>query len=707
MKACYLPDLLYPSRFQHTTIEDLLQDIKDEKYKQIIDALPDSILDEPAYKVAKKTLPSMVLNGDFNNSINNDGFSESNGLFHFDIDKLDDAKDIKYRIIEQIPELYAIWLSPSRRGLKGLVRIPDDLIHNDKDFKIAFKQIEALFMTFGHVLDKNCKDVRRLCFVSSDRDIYINKEAPCLFLNMEVEEVKQSAPVFIQDSSNLIKRCCNIILNSTSGDHHPARLRAGRLAGGYIATGAINEFEVLCALENASDYISSQHKDSQATIKTEHQAIKDGIEDGKQSPLSYNEYQKIIIPEPKKEETKKTKEIKPYQGVMEKIVNETLRIANKPQPELSILSALIGMASCIGGEYKMPSGMRFNLYGIGISGTGTGKDKVMLPAVKLSKLAGAEIGGQPGSGAALEDMLEPQGTKILLNIDEVAHFIADMNDGSQSHMASLAKNLLTLFSASSRTHTTRRLANSSNNEQKECENPCVSMLGFACPEKLGASLGKSSNVEDGLLGRILFVNGLSNVRPQRNNGEFSLPFEVNDKAVAISKCRGIVLGIDSDADQRLDELLLEFDSASVTSTNPFARALKTRSYEKCERIAGVLAIWDNPEAPTISLSNVKWAEMFINHSDHAVITFTSEHMHNGQVQLDASEIKKAMHKILSGEIKTRTVKQAEVIKTGCIPSALALKVSRLCKKDFDVALEHLIALEEVNRVNELKIIHFI
>lgn len=401
--------------------------------------------------------------------------------------------------------------------------------------------------------------------------------------------------------------------------------------------------------------------------------------------------------------------IKPYQGVMEKIVNETLRIANKPQPELTILSALIGMASCIGGDYKMPGGTRFNLYGIGISKTGTGKDQAMMASTVVSMSSGAELGGQPGSGAALEDMLEPQGTRILLNIDEIAHFIGAMNDSKQTHMASLGSNLLKLFSYSNKIYKTRRLANSSNNEQKECIHPCVSMIGFSCPEKLGEVLGKSSNVEDGLLGRILFVNGLPDVRPRRSRGEFLLPMEADIKAKLISKCNGIILRIDDDADRKLDELLYEFDSAGISSTNPFARSLKMRSYEKCERIAGVLAIWDNPENPSISLSNVLWAEMFIKHSDSTVLGFSDDHMHYGQVQADAAKIKTYMNKILSGEIKPQSNRQSELIRGGYIPRALALKATKLCVKDFDVAVGHLAALEEVSQstVADLIVINFI
>ena len=165
--------------FNVVTIEGVLEEIKSEKYKSLIDALPDSLVDENAYKLAKKKLPAWALNGEFSNKVANDCFIKSNGEFHFEIDKLDKKQvtAIKRAIATQCPYVYALWVSPSQRGLKGLIRVADDLISSDADFKQAFMQIEKALAALGFVIDTSCKDVRRLCFVCSDKDIYINEDA--------------------------------------------------------------------------------------------------------------------------------------------------------------------------------------------------------------------------------------------------------------------------------------------------------------------------------------------------------------------------------------------------------------------------------------------------------------------------------------------------------------------------------------------------
>ena len=186
--CCYLPNILEPTVFDAVTVNSVLEAIKAELYKPLIDALPDSLADEKAYVLAKKRLPAWALNGDFFSRVTNSCFMKSNGFFHFEIDKLDKKQvaAIKKAIAKQCPYIYALWRSPSQRGLKGLIRIADDLIHSDADFKQAFMQIEKALAALGFVIDASCKDVRRLCFVCSDKDIYINEDAETFKFNMSL-----------------------------------------------------------------------------------------------------------------------------------------------------------------------------------------------------------------------------------------------------------------------------------------------------------------------------------------------------------------------------------------------------------------------------------------------------------------------------------------------------------------------------------------
>lgn len=300
MKCAYLQSITTPENFKTVTIDSVLSDIKTQKYATAINALPPSSNDKKAYNEAKRHLPAWALNGEFTVGTKNEHFSESNGLFHIDIDGLDNPEAIKWQLSHEIPELYALWISPSGKGLKGLLRIPDDLIHTDSDFKEAYKQIDAYLSVYDVTIDKACKDVRRLCFVCSDADIYINRDAPAFMFDMSKwgkKEVKKPLQTS-QPSTNYqaskqdryIDRCCNLILQSVSGTHHNARLRAGKLAGGFIAAGLVNETTIMQALSQASDSISTQYGDSQSIIQREQKTIYDAIQHGKWQPVEQQQY---------------------------------------------------------------------------------------------------------------------------------------------------------------------------------------------------------------------------------------------------------------------------------------------------------------------------------------------------------------------------------------------------------------------------------
>ncbi|HEY4963136.1 MAG TPA: hypothetical protein VIH90_00380, partial [Candidatus Saccharimonadales bacterium] len=62
--------------------------------------------------------------------------------------------------------------------------------------------------------------------------------------------------------------------------------------------------------------------------------------------------------------------VEPFPGLMAEMIESILTTAHKPQPELTTLAVLIGMAAAIPGHYMLPGDGRLNLYGTGISGTG-------------------------------------------------------------------------------------------------------------------------------------------------------------------------------------------------------------------------------------------------------------------------------------------------------------------------------------------------
>lgn len=397
----------------------------------------------------------------------------------------------------------------------------------------------------------------------------------------------------------------------------------------------------------------------------------------------------------------------PFRGVMHAVVEAALLVSTKPQRDLCTLSALLGMAASCSGNFRLPSGMRLNLFGCGVAGTGEGKELPRSIATSLVTAAKGQLIGKPASGQGLEDVLVSS-TGSLIALDEIAHFFAAINNSkAPPHLIELAGTLLQLFSASNGTfHTRVRASARATTPSQAIQNPMVSLLGFATPEKLGEALGVS-NIEDGLLGRFVFAFGQMGIVPRRVKGSFEAPEDVKLAADAIdqaTKCAAFVSDLNGNSgailigervENRLGELLVEFDRRRIASQSPFAKALLTRSCEKCERIAGVLAIWDCPTRPEITIEHLEWAEQFLHASDAALLRFSGEYMHGGQMQADAQRILKLLRRVLAGDFKPQKPHEKALLDMKVAPYSMVMRASKLDKRRFDEAVAYLVDLSDV------------
>lgn len=284
----YLPHITTPNIFEPVSIGSALNDIRTCRYADVIDALPNPTLYPKEYKAAKKNLPSWAFNGTFNGKIESNSFTKSSGYFCIDIDNLKQAELLATKeILVNQTYVTAVWLSPSKQGLKALIRVDDDLIDSDKVFKEVYFQIEPAMAELGITIDKACKDVRRLCFVGADPEIHINTNAvPFSYsptTTLQFTATNTTLPFTAKSIEAIaIERCVGILLASSDGNRHDARLRAGRLAGGYVAGGLVSEQRVLNDLRRTSDSIA----DNAVTSSQEYKAITDGIIDGQRSPIN-------------------------------------------------------------------------------------------------------------------------------------------------------------------------------------------------------------------------------------------------------------------------------------------------------------------------------------------------------------------------------------------------------------------------------------
>lgn len=150
----------------------LLDRIKNEESKSLIKKIRKE-KDKSTRNELKKQLPSVCWSGVFNQR-SDKGLQKHSGLICLDFDAFPDKDTFLLWKDSLTGNEYslAVFKSPSGDGLKVLFKIPECTA---KEHKRYFQSIQEYFDC--PYFDISCSNVSRVCYESSDPDIYINMDA--------------------------------------------------------------------------------------------------------------------------------------------------------------------------------------------------------------------------------------------------------------------------------------------------------------------------------------------------------------------------------------------------------------------------------------------------------------------------------------------------------------------------------------------------
>jgi hypothetical protein len=141
--------------------------------------------------------------------------------------------------------------------------------------------------------------------------------------------------------------------------------------------------------------------------------------------------------------------LKGCDGALGRFVQECVGTAVREQPWLSLGGALACFSTAMGRRYMGPTGVRPNLYVLGVAPSSSGKDHPQKWARELLHKAGCErlVGGSViASGQAMTSALEKEPVQLWV-IDEVAALIKSATErGASAHMAHVNTLMLAMFS---------------------------------------------------------------------------------------------------------------------------------------------------------------------------------------------------------------------------------------------------------------------
>lgn len=288
---------IYPNMYKaddvkHISVDNALNWIKVGRWA-------DKVSNVKNGKMDKRDLPAIIWGGEFKpGNRTNEGISRYSGLAPLDFDMktstLDEIQE-KIDMLKEDPYILAIWLSSSGKGIHALMRI-----QSQEDYSAHYRAIISKY----DGIDPACSNISRLLFISHDPNMHINRDSLIFSEVIREEKLQLSSEPTIATKTDFkkLEMVCNLFLNAQEGERNVKMLKAGRLLGGFVAGGLIQEDiginSLLGALETRRYELGE--KDYQECKVT----LNNGFQHGLLSPLIeiQDEFIKMSLQESLREE---------------------------------------------------------------------------------------------------------------------------------------------------------------------------------------------------------------------------------------------------------------------------------------------------------------------------------------------------------------------------------------------------------------------
>lgn len=181
-----------------------------DQYKEQIEYIR-SISDEDIQKRLKLQLPVATISGTFAPTCKAENLVAHSNLLCIDIDKKDNMDvglfdDLKHEW-HNIPQILYAGCSIRGKGWFAIFRIAYPDKHEDQ-----FEALKRDFASSGLIIDKACKNVNRMRFISYAPEPYVNEDAT-LYTKVWVEPkpTYHSSCTYSGGDMEQVERCCRII----------------------------------------------------------------------------------------------------------------------------------------------------------------------------------------------------------------------------------------------------------------------------------------------------------------------------------------------------------------------------------------------------------------------------------------------------------------------------------------------------------------
>ena len=176
-------------------LKEVFDNIRSNKLKHHIKSIRIE-KDDAKREALKRNTPAITLSGIFKEKHSLNDFIQHSGLIQVDFDKVTSPPDVKATLIKD-QFTFSCFISPSGTGVKVIVKIAADKDLHENSFDSLAKYY---YDTYGLEMDKKCRDLSRLCFLSYDPDLFVNENAKLFVgpLGPAATQLKTSSGTFNQ-----------------------------------------------------------------------------------------------------------------------------------------------------------------------------------------------------------------------------------------------------------------------------------------------------------------------------------------------------------------------------------------------------------------------------------------------------------------------------------------------------------------------------
>jgi len=360
-------------------------------------------------------------------------------------------------------------------------------------------------------------------------------------------------------------------------------------------------------------------------------------------------------------------------GVVGELMKYMVKSSIKPQPIYALGASIAAIASLQGRKIQTDSGIRTNIYCLGVGLSGSGKDsprqviKNIFREIGASKLTQTQ---KLASDAAIETALSlPGAESSIFLLDEIGRFIQTTKSLGSPHLRQVVDVILTLYSSAGDVYEGKSYADESR--QKIINHPNLCIYGTTVPNSLykGMTL---DYIENGFLSRMLIFESTQkpSKKKKRDRKKIKPPIDllnkmkrIYDKPTNIAPVGNIdhmtvvnpqIVDFTEDAIDMIDN----YDKYIEDKQNKYPDEIQTifsRTTELAEKIALIIAGGVNIENPVITEKEINYGIELTNYLSEYMMYIVENFMADNQYEHDLKNMLNIIRK--NGKIQRSKLTQ--------------------------------------------------